>query len=77
MGHTTGKLVRWLDNKGFGFIKPEQGGSDIFIHISALKGMSRKPVVGDIIHHEISTDTSGKTRAVNAKIEGVELCVIP
>lgn len=75
MGHTTGKLVRWLDNKGFGFIKPEQGGSDIFIHISALKGMSRKPVVGDIIHYEISTDTSGKPRAVNAKIEGVELAL--
>jgi len=72
MVHTAGKLVRWLDNKGFGFIKPEQGGSDIFIHISALKGMSRKPVVGDIIHYEISTDKSGKTRAVNAKIEGVE-----
>lgn len=73
MDRTTGKLVRWLDNKGFGFIKPEQGGSDIFIHISALKGMSRKPVVGDIIDFEISTDTSGRTRAVNAKIEDVEL----
>lgn len=72
MAYTKGKLVRWLDNKGFGFIKPEQGKDDVFIHISALKGMRRKPIVGDIIHYEISLDANGKPRAVNAKIEGVE-----
>jgi cold shock CspA family protein len=66
-----GKLVRWFDDKGFGFIKPENGKDDIFIHISALKGMSRKPLIGDVIHYQISFDTNGKTRAVNPKIEGV------
>ena len=66
-----GKLIRWIDDKGFGFIKTENGKGDIFIHITALKGMGRKPVIGDIIHYEIGTDTNGKTRAVNAKIEGV------
>lgn len=66
-----GKLLRWVDAKGFGFIKPESGKGDIFIHTTALKGMGRKPVIGDIIHYEIGTDTNGKTRAVNAKIEGV------
>ena len=66
-----GKLIRWIDAKGFGFIKPENGKGDIFIHITAFKGMGRKPVIGDIIHYEIGTDTNGKTRAVNAKIEGV------
>jgi len=72
MEHTKGTLVRWFDNKGFGFIKPEQGRGDVFIHISALKGMSCKPIVGDIIHYEISTDDNGKARAVNVKIEDVE-----
>jgi len=66
-----GKLIRWVDAKGFGFIKPENGNGDIFIHISALKGMERKPIIGDIIHYEIMTDTNNKVRAVNAKIEGV------
>ncbi|WP_419636599.1 cold shock domain-containing protein [Thiolapillus sp.] len=51
-----GRLIRWFDSKGFGFIKPEQGNNDIFIHISALKGMGRKPVVGDIIHYQISVE---------------------
>ena len=66
-----GKLVRWIEEKGFGFIKPEKGGTDIFIHISALKGMSRPPLVGDIIFYETSLDDKGKLRAINAKIEGV------
>lgn len=66
-----GKLVRWIDDKGFGFIKPEHGKDDIFIHISALKGMSRKPAIGDVIHYQVSLDANGKPRAVNAQIEGV------
>lgn len=66
-----GTLIRWIENKGFGFIKPDQGGRDLFIHISALKAMSRKPVVGDVIHYRIQVDNNGKIRAVDAKIEGV------
>jgi cold shock CspA family protein len=65
-----GTLVRWIDDKGFGFIKPETG-KDIFIHISALTGMSRKPIIGDVIHYQIGLDAQGKARAINAKIEGV------
>jgi cold shock CspA family protein len=71
MTPSKGKLVKWLEDKGFGFIKPEDGTNEIFIHISALKGMSRKPIVGDVIHYQISIDESGKTRAVSASIEGV------
>lgn len=66
-----GKLVRWNEDKGFGFIKPDNDNADIFIHISALKSMSRAPIVGDIIHYETGFDDNGKTRAINAKIEGV------
>ena len=66
-----GKLTRWFDDRGFGFIKPENGKRDIFIHISALKNMSRNPIVGDIIYYQVSVDSDGKNRAVNAKIEGV------
>ncbi|RKZ85021.1 MAG: cold shock domain-containing protein [Gammaproteobacteria bacterium] len=74
MGNTVnkGQLKRWNDRKGFGFIKPEGDQRDVFIHISALKGMSRRPAVGDTIYYEIQTDQDGKTRAVNARIDGVE-----
>jgi len=68
-----GKLARWFDDKGFGFIKPENGQRDIFIHISALKNMSRHPIVGDVIYYQVSVDNNGKNRAVNARIEGVPI----
>ena len=66
-----GKLARWNDDKGFGFISAGNEGRDIFIHISALKRMSRRPEVGDIIVYQTQTDQEGKIKAINAKIEGV------
>lgn len=66
----TGRLIRWRDDKGFGFIKPDDAGKDIFIHITALKGMARKPVVGDVIHYQLEFDINGKCRAINAVIGG-------
>jgi cold shock CspA family protein len=65
-----GKLNRWNDDKGFGFIASEDG-RDIFIHVSALKRMVRRPKVGDVITYQIHTDNDRKKRAVNARIEGV------
>jgi cold shock CspA family protein len=67
----TGKLVRWIDDKGFGFIQPATGDKDIFIHISVLRGMSRPPRVGDTLHYQTEFDASGKLRASHARIEGV------
>jgi cold shock CspA family protein len=66
-----GKLKRWNDDKGFGFIDSEDGKRDVFIHISALKRMGRRPATGDVIVYDVYTDNDGKKRAVNAKIEGV------
>lgn len=66
-----GTLKRWNDDKGFGFIGSEHGRRDIFIHISALKRMSRRPIVGDVITYQVHKDNDGKQRAVNARIEGV------
>ena len=66
-----GILKHWNEDKGFGFIRPENKKRDVFIHISALKKMSRRPIVGDVIFYRIHTDSDGKNRAVNAKIEGV------
>ena len=66
-----GKLNRWNDGKGFGFISPESGGRDVFVHISALKKMARRPMVGDDITFEVHLDNNGKKRAVNACIVGV------
>ncbi|MDD5631401.1 MAG: cold shock domain-containing protein [Methylococcales bacterium] len=66
-----GVLKTWKEDRGFGFIKPEDGGKDIFIHISALKAVSRRPTTGDVIYYQIARDNRGKYKAINARIEGV------
>ncbi|WP_305906858.1 cold shock domain-containing protein [Methylomarinum sp. Ch1-1] len=68
-----GYLKTWKDDRGFGFIKPDDGSQDVFIHISALKGMARRPVKGDTIFFDIEEDAEGKTKASNARIEGVAI----
>lgn len=69
---TKGVLKTWKDDRGFGFIKPDDGSDDIFIHISALKGFVRRPYRGDVIYYEVEQSEDGKSKAVNARIEGVE-----
>lgn len=66
-----GKLKYWNDDKGFGFIIPENGNGEVFIHISALKNMSRRPMVGDVILYQVQSGNDEKRKAVTAKIEGV------
>ncbi len=66
-----GVLKTWKEDRGFGFVKPNDGGKDIFIHISALKGVSRRPITGDVIYYQIAKDNRGKYKAINAQIEGV------
>jgi cold shock CspA family protein len=68
-----GVLKTWKEDRGFGFITPDNGGKDIFMHISALKGTSRRPIAGDVIFYQIARDNRGKFKAINAHIEGVEL----
>lgn len=66
-----GVLKTWKEDRGFGFITPDNGGRDVFIHISAIGEVARRPVPGDVIHYQITRDKHGKLRAVNAYIEGL------
>lgn len=67
-----GKLVLWRDDKGFGFVRPETGEKDFFVHISAFrKGMSRRPEVGDIVRFQPAADAPEQRRIAHAEIEGM------
>lgn len=57
--------------KGFGFITPESGGSDVFVHITALQAAGLTGLTeGDVVSFELETDRrSGRTSAINLSQE--------
>ncbi|HEY9641781.1 MAG TPA: cold shock and DUF1294 domain-containing protein [Coleofasciculaceae cyanobacterium] len=71
-GLRRGQLTKWKDDRGFGFIQPADGSPEVFLHISELKDVSRRPIVGDTIYYHIA-EQDGKVRASNAFILGARL----
>ncbi|HYI64823.1 MAG TPA: cold-shock protein [Allosphingosinicella sp.] len=62
----TGTVKFFNTQKGFGFIAPEGGGNDAFVHISAVERAGMNSLVQDQrITYELETDQRGKTSAVN------------
>ena len=61
--------VKFFDNaKGYGFITNEAGGSDAFVHISAVEAAGMQSLEKEQrISYELENDQRGKTSAVNLK----------
>jgi CspA family cold shock protein len=61
--------VKWFNpTKGYGFVQPEQGGNDVFVHISALEQAGIATLnEGQRVNYEVATN-KGKTSAVNLSL---------
>jgi cold shock protein len=62
----TGTVKFFNADKGYGFIAPEDGSSDAFVHISAVERAGMRTLDKDQrVSYELETDRRGKTSAVN------------
>lgn len=59
----TGKIHTWNEERGFGFIRPANGGQDIYVHISSLpRGRADRD---ELLSFEVALNRDGKKKAVN------------
>ncbi len=62
-----GKLCKWNDDRGFGFIAPTHGEQEIFVHISSFPKDNQRPQINEPLSFEIEIDQQGKKRASNVQ----------
>ena len=65
-----GKIINWKDAEGYGFILPNDGSAQVFVHIRAFTKRSRRPVMNENVSYDIATDEQGRTRASRVLFEG-------
>ena len=65
----TGK-VKWFDSKkGYGFITPEDGGQDVFVHITALQAAGIATLSeDDAVSYDLEEGRDGRSAAGNLKL---------
>ena len=59
--------VKWFNStKGFGFIEPDEGGADVFVHITAVQASGMDGLAeGQKVSYDLEEARNGKTNAVN------------
>ena len=68
---TTGTVKFYNSAKGYGFIQPDDGGKDVFVHVTALERAGMRDLVeGQKVSFDIEADRrTGKTTATNIREE--------
>jgi len=62
--------VKWFDaSKGYGFIKPEEGGQDVFVHVSTVEKAGYTALIEGLrVRYEVVTSGNGKISAANLRL---------
>jgi cold shock protein len=72
-GEQSGAVVTYFEAKGFGFLRPDDGGRDIFFHVSRLsEGLATDLRPGTRVMYELGMDRTGKMAASSIRIPPAE-----
>ena len=72
-GEQSGAVVTYFEAKGFGFLRPDDGGRDIFFHVSRLaEGLATDLRPGTRVLYELGMDRTGKMAASSIRIPPAE-----
>jgi CspA family cold shock protein len=64
-----GAVMTYFEEKGFGFLRPEGGGKDIFFHVSRLhQGQATDLVPGTRVSYDLGMDRNGKIAASSVRV---------
>ena len=70
MSRNEGTLKVWDDDRGFGFIQPDDGGDRLFVHIKSIGEIATRPQPGDRVSYTVGTGRDGRPAAENVVIAG-------
>jgi cold shock CspA family protein len=64
---THGTLVKWNDDRGFGFLALPQNHEEIFVHITAFPKDGVRPRIGELVSFEVRIGPNGRKEAVTVE----------
>ena len=62
-----GKIIKWNDEKGFGFVVPKGGSQQVFVHARGFSNRQRRPSVDTVVSYELGSDKQGRCCATDVR----------
>ena len=63
----SGNIIKWNDEKGFGFVVPKGGSQPVFVHARGFSNRQRRPLLDTAISYDLGSDAQGRCCAVNVR----------
>jgi cold shock protein len=69
MGMPSGRVKFYNTDRGYGFIAPDGGGSDVFVHVHDIEAAGMKTLVkGQLLTYNTAPARDGRSKAVNLRL---------